>query len=294
MPLVCWQTMHQRPTIFSRWASEAAIGARRVDASDRLQRPAAAASCARAACAAPAVRRGAAASCAAAGRASCRARALALLGRARPAGSRRPTRTRRSARRRPRRACGAAGRRGCRPCACAPAARKPHTSRSSSSLVNTRTGSAARWTSSANSFADRSIRRLADVHLARRVVDPQRADLGDAGAVARLAAAQQRGDASAQLGVAERLADRMHCGTHPPDEHCAAHVEAVQPCASASYRLRRSTATAACATAGETAASATGEQERCAPSAHSGQTQRRTTRCTEDTDGSREMVARSK
>ena len=26
MPLVCWQTTHQRPTIFSRCASEAAIG----------------------------------------------------------------------------------------------------------------------------------------------------------------------------------------------------------------------------------------------------------------------------
>ena len=108
---------------------------------------------------------------------SCRApRRLARVDRRR-AGSRRPTRSRRTARRRRRRACGAAGRRALSSVRVRPGARKPHTSRSSSCLVNTRVGSPARWQSSAYSIAESST-AVSPTRTSRADgVDPQRADL---------------------------------------------------------------------------------------------------------------------
>ncbi len=78
----------------------------------------------------------------------------------------------------------------------------PQTSRSSCSRVKTRSGSDASFTSSANSFAERSISYAVRHRPARRAVDRERPDLEPLDA--RRAAPQQRVDAREELLVDER------------------------------------------------------------------------------------------
>ena len=85
----------------------------------------------------------------------------------------------------------------------------PHTSRSSSSRVNTRVGSRDQRPEELVFLRGQRDRPLADADLARSVVDGQRADPAQRAGRGSLCSAQERADPSAQLRVGERLGDHV-------------------------------------------------------------------------------------